>query len=1049
MAPLCTTLSGKAVACAFLAAVAAGCGDGRSSEEGSRLLADLAALGPFERTSAARLTVPVHHRSCAVETTQGGADAAMGCDGGAATPDERLLALSAETSRFTRESDDGEPFHVAGLIDLLWSDSTGNAIDRAISFLETSALLSSDGRALADLSAAHLTRHERQGDLRDLLSAVEAAMRSIEVDSIAGTATRERSTRDSRSIAYFNLALGLSRLRLHGQASEAWSRAVVLEQARHWRDEILLRANADSVIAYPVEQRPSGMTWSTALVRRAEADHQWGRTFGWDSLLPAWGAAVEGGDLTRAGAVLAVAESLGTLLVRRGGDSSLAQAARAARSSADHMLLAGAHVAFGRGRRSYESAMYDSAIGHFARARAGSETSPALRTWAQLWKGIALAQSGHPDRGAADLHQVARTEENRQSAARARAQWALATSYMRTSRAEESVAMLREAGAIFRALGEQHNAGTAKHLETVAQVTLGDRQRVFHALDEALGSLRYSRGSVRLHNALYLLAELAQQSGFPRAALAVQREGLLVARVTTDLLNISEALIAVARLEQHVRGASAASTTLEDAEATLNRAAEGVGKRWVGADLLLAAAEIREGRSSREAIGRLDEALAFFQEVALPLRTAPALVVRADRLTAVGDTAAAIRDLERVLGMVEAGLRTTRTNEFRISLAQSIQSAVDRLARLRLAAGFPDDALAIVENGRSLLDATGRMDPAGARRRDGVVLDYAFLSDSLHVWVVDGSGIRWKGLPVTRDALHTRMVALRSLMELRHDAAVVRELGTLHELLVAPIASLLPDSGRVTIIGDGEIGAIPFAALFDRERDEYVIERFAIQSAGTLIPRRMPSRVRRTGHQLLIVADPAFDRGAYPALMPLPGARIEADSIAALYGAAARLTGDEATWPRIRGKAAGATVFHFGGHVLFDPSDPAGTRLLLAESPGALLASADSIATLDFRRMQLVVLSSCESGRTYGGRIGGLRGLASAFHRAGAESVVGSLWRVDDDRTAPLMLGLHRSYRSTGEAAAALRTAILGLLRSNDAELRSPASWAAFQVIAP
>jgi CHAT domain-containing protein len=74
-----------------------------------------------------------------------------------------------------------------------------------------------------------------------------------------------------------------------------------------------------------------------------------------------------------------------------------------------------------------------------------------------------------------------------------------------------------------------------------------------------------------------------------------------------------------------------------------------------------------------------------------------------------------------------------------------------------------------------------------------------------------------------------------------------------------------------------------------------------------------------------------------------------------------------------------------------------------------------------------------------------MAGLTAAAIHAGADGVIGSLWRVDDRQTRALMLALHRAYRRTGDAAAALREAQLSLLRSGDTALSSPAAWAGFR----
>jgi CHAT domain-containing protein len=91
----------------------------------------------------------------------------------------------------------------------------------------------------------------------------------------------------------------------------------------------------------------------------------------------------------------------------------------------------------------------------------------------------------------------------------------------------------------------------------------------------------------------------------------------------------------------------------------------------------------------------------------------------------------------------------------------------------------------------------------------------------------------------------------------------------------------------------------------------------------------------------------------------------------------------------------------------------------------------------------LVALSACESARSE--VVGGdeILGLTRAFLRAGAATLVVSLWLVQDETTAKLMSEWYGRMRDGEGQAAALRTAQLEL----KAQYPHPYYWAPFVLI--
>jgi CHAT domain-containing protein len=90
----------------------------------------------------------------------------------------------------------------------------------------------------------------------------------------------------------------------------------------------------------------------------------------------------------------------------------------------------------------------------------------------------------------------------------------------------------------------------------------------------------------------------------------------------------------------------------------------------------------------------------------------------------------------------------------------------------------------------------------------------------------------------------------------------------------------------------------------------------------------------------------------------------------------------------------------------------------------------------------LVVLSSCLTpGKIDLGDSSGLTGLARAFLFAGTDSVILSMWQVNDESTANLFIELYRNLKD-GSKAEALRAAKLALL--NNSGTSHPYYWGPF-----
>ena len=104
--------------------------------------------------------------------------------------------------------------------------------------------------------------------------------------------------------------------------------------------------------------------------------------------------------------------------------------------------------------------------------------------------------------------------------------------------------------------------------------------------------------------------------------------------------------------------------------------------------------------------------------------------------------------------------------------------------------------------------------------------------------------------------------------------------------------------------------------------------------------------------------------------------------------------------------------------------------------------TAKEISRLDFKGLDLVVLSACQTGL---GQITGegVFGLQRGFKKAGAQTIIMSLWSVNDDSTQMLMTEFFQNLT----AGMSKRTAFRAAQQTIHENFPNPVDWAAFVMV--
>lgn len=368
-----------------------------------------------------------------------------------------------------------------------------------------------------------------------------------------------------------------------------------------------------------------------------------------------------------------------------------------------------------------------------------------------------------------------------------------------------------------------------------------------------------------------------------------------------------------------------------------------------------------------------------------------------------------------------------------------------RLERASISPIAVDDALGLLPNQKSAL------------------VDFLVCEEQTFAFVITPEArLSVHVIPIAEEELTELVEALSDQIQSRSGDFYASSRG-LYDLLCGPFSDQLKECTNLTIVPDGPLWDLPFAALSPTP-NRYLIEQAEICLVPSLsvardmraIQGEADASVERT---LLAMGNPQLSTegvseqsdvahlvqrlrevsGSATALASLPEAENEVKAIAQIYGQqSSRLhVGNDATEGQLKQDITSSRVIHLATHAVLDGSNPLYSFVLL--SPGEESSGEDGlleaweIMKLDLN-LELVVLSACETAGT--ARPGeGLVGLSWAFFIAGCPTTVSSLWKVEDHATRNLMVEFHEHLTLAKEGDAntsktrALQLAQLSMIR--------------------
>jgi CHAT domain-containing protein/tetratricopeptide (TPR) repeat protein len=240
------------------------------------------------------------------------------------------------------------------------------------------------------------------------------------------------------------------------------------------------------------------------------------------------------------------------------------------------------------------------------------------------------------------------------------------------------------------------------------------------------------------------------------------------------------------------------------------------------------------------------------------------------------------------------------------------------------------------------------------------------------------------------------------------------------EAVVRPILGALAGVSTIYVVPYGPLHYLPIHAL------EWEGVCLADLATVTYSPSASVTMFKSTSHSVQNIGAAVFGN----ATNDLAYSEVEATVISKMYGVRPVL-GDAVTPAALTAALRETAVVHCATHARFATDDVSLSLIQCANGTGVSL---EDVFQLEIPQ-SMVVLSACQSGLQAVQASNSLNGMVRAFFYAGARSVIGTLWSVNDLATMLLMAQFHARLHNGDPAPVALRAAQEWLREATAGEL--------------
>ncbi|WP_051303456.1 CHAT domain-containing protein [Psychromonas aquimarina] len=317
---------------------------------------------------------------------------------------------------------------------------------------------------------------------------------------------------------------------------------------------------------------------------------------------------------------------------------------------------------------------------------------------------------------------------------------------------------------------------------------------------------------------------------------------------------------------------------------------------------------------------------------------------------------------------------------------------------------------------------------------DETLIEFYGSGTQLFAFLLSHSGI--KASVLNGEDLANSVSALREDLLKTNSNNYQHSAALLYQRLFKPLQHEL-HTEKLIIVPHGPLHYLPFNALYNGS--DFLIDQYDISILPSASVMAFLNKEVTAAHPLLILGNPELGDPK----LALPGAEQEAKAIASKQPGASLLLRSNATETQVKENGALFKTLHFASHGIFDPQTPLSSGLLLAkDKSNDGLLTVRELYELNLNA-DLVTLSACETGLGKIANGDDVVGFTRGFLYAGTNSIISSLWKVDDQATSRLMQNFYTNLADSSDKRLALKKAQLAVKTNYN---RHPYYWAAFQL---